>query len=449
MFGKNYSQSGYKDQDWLVGLDLGTSKITVVVAERDIHSGDAQIIGIGQAPSHGIRKGLIAHLDQAARAVEQAVDDVEMMVGDKIKEVTVAFSSGDVESIRTTAMITLGRSPRAVKQLDIARVIESAQALVNVPESKMILHTIPVEYSLDGNRGIDDPIGMNGTKLDIDLESVVVPKATVQNVKSCVENAGLKVNGYVIKPLASALGALTPEEASVGSVAVDIGGGTCGVAVFHDGRPKHIAVIPVGGEHVTNDVANCLKIPINPAENIKKDVDLCVTDTSALTEDLEFDYNGRKYAYSMSLLTDIVQSRIEELFDVYVRKEIASSGVGTLPGGIVLTGGGSRSIGIDMYLQHVMDMPVRTAIPIDSNRMPPGRNTAEFTCASGIIKYAIEREREPMRYMDQAPETTKPYGRSPGPSQPSPKPHDNDKEYAPAKKDGILGTIKGVLKELF
>lgn len=455
MFKKTSTTSGYRDPEVLVGLDLGTSKITVVVAERDGPSGEAQIIGMGQAPSHGIRKGLIVHLDQAVRSVKQAIGDAENMVGLELTDATVCFSGGDVQSVRSKGMISLGRSPRTVMQLDIGRVIEAAQADVSVPTNQTILHTIPVEYSLDGNRGIDDPLGMTGMRLDIDLESVIVPSATVQNVFNCVEKAGLNVTGFVIKPLASALGALTPEESVSGGVAVDIGGGTCGVAVFADGRPKHLAVIPVGGDHITNDVASVLKIPINKAEEIKKEVNLCFSDTHNQGEKQEFDHMGRNYSYSMGELTEIVQCRIEELFCVLVRGEITSSGVSMLPAGLVLTGGGAKTVCIDQYLSGIMDMPARVTLPLDSNRMPPGRNGPEYTCAAGIIRYALEQERDPFRYMEQSLDELKNQSRylQGSASSKSSINRDYGSEQGRGEprvpKGSIIQSIKDVFKELF
>lgn len=452
MFKKTSTSSGYRDPEVLVGLDLGTSKITVVVAERDGPTGEAQIIGMGQAPSHGIRKGLIVHLEQAQRAVKQAIGDAENMVGLELTEATVSFSGGDVQSVRSKGMISLGRSPRTVMQLDIGRVIEAAQADVSVPNNQIILHTIPVEYSLDGNNGIDDPLGMTGMRLDIDLESVIVPTATVQNVLNCVERAGLGVTGFVIKPLASALGALTPEESVAGAVSVDIGGGTCGVAVFAEGRPKHLAVIPVGGDHITNDVASVLKIPINKAEEIKKEVDLFSGESQDINEKLEFDHMGRNYSYSLSELTEIVQCRVEELFSVLVKKEMSSSGVAMLPAGLVITGGGSKSVGIDRYLSKVMDMPVRVAFPLDSNRMPPGRNGQEYTCASGIIRYALEQERDPFRYMEQSLDQLRSQNRlsTAVSAKPAGRDYQGDPgQESPSRGGSILESIKEVFRELF
>lgn len=449
MFKKTSRSSGYHDPEVLVGLDLGTSKITVVVAERDNSSSrEAQIIGIGQHPSHGIRKGLITHLDQAARAVKEAIADAENMVGLELNDVTVSFSGGEVRSVRSQGMISLGRSARAVKQLDIARVIESAQAEISPSDNQMILHTIPVEYKLDGQDGIDDPLGMTGVRLDIDLESVIVPTATVRNVYNCVESAGLSVTGFVIKPLASALGALLPDEAEAGAVSVDIGGGTCGVAVFSDGRPKHLAVIPVGGDHVTNDVASVLKIPINKAEEMKKEVDLFSSEAHEHTEKLEFDHMGRNYSYSLAKLTEIVQCRIEELFTKLVKREMQSAGVSMLSAGMVLTGGGSRSIGIDQYLSRIMDMPVRAALPIDSNKMPPGRNGPEFTCASGIIKYALEQERDPFRYLEQSMDILKGQSKGADPRR-EPRDYDSQPQEAAKGKTSLIDKLINIGRELF
>ncbi|MDR1482578.1 MAG: cell division protein FtsA [Synergistaceae bacterium] len=439
MFKKTSTMSGYRDPEVLVGLDLGTSKVTVVVAERDGPSGEAQIIGVGQAPSDGIRKGLIVHLDQAVRSVRQAIGDAENMVGLKLSEATVSFSGCDVQSLRSKGMISLGRSPRTVMQLDIARVIEAAQANVTVPNNQIILHTIPVEYSLDGNSGIDDPLGMTGMRLDIDLESVIIPSATVQNVFNCVEKAGITVTGFVIKPLASALGAMTQDESTAGSVTVDIGGGTCGVAIFAEGRSKSLAVIPVGGDHITNDIASVLKIPMIKAEEIKKEVDIYSVDHEDQDDLLEFDHMGKNYSYSLTELTEIIQCRIEELFMSLVRTEIANSGVSMLPAGLIITGGVAKSVGMDRYLSRVLDIPVRVSSPLDANRMPPGKNGPEYTCAAGIIRYALEQERDPYRYIEQSMDfiTTKPVSiRKPDPD---PKP----------KKKPFLEYIIDILKELF
>ncbi len=452
LFKKASNSGGYNDPDILVGLDLGTTKIAVVVAERDAKSVEAQIIGIGYAPSNGIRKGLIVNLDQAVRSVKQALQDAENMVGLELRDVTVSFSGGEINSVRSKGMISLGRAPRQVMQLDVERVIEAAQADVSIPANQSILHTIPVNYSLDGNQGIDDPLGMTGMRLDIDLQSVIVPTANVQNVLNCVEKAGLNVTGLVIKPLAAALGSLSPEEAMAGAASVDVGGGTAGVAVFSDGRPRHLAVIPVGGDHITNDVACVLKVPLNKAEELKKQVSLCDDDDETTEDSLEFEYMGRGYVCSKRDLVEIIQCRVEELFSSLVKTEIDHAQASMLPAGLVLTGGLSRSAGIDAYLNRILGMAVRVSLPIDSNRMPPQRGTQEYSAASGIIRYMVEKERDPFRYIESPLSVLK--GKS-GPVAasertprvpPSGRPSPDDK---PPNKEGFMESLVRTFKELF
>ena len=301
-------------------------------------------------------------------------------------------------SVRSKGMVSLGRTPRPVMRLDIERVIDAAQADVVVPANQTILHTIPVEYSLDGNVGIDDPLGMNAMRLDIEVQSIIVPTATIQNVMNCVSRAGLDVNGLVIKPLAAALGVLTPEDALAGAAVVDIGGGTTGVAVFADGRPKHLGLIPVGGDHITNDLGNVLRLPLNKAEELKRTVSL--RPDFAPDEMISFTHSSREFDISKADLYDIVKCRLEELADELVKPQIKASRVALLPGGMLLTGGVSKTEGIDEFMLDVMDLPARIAMPVDANRMPPGRNTQEYSSAAGIIKYILTRERDPFRYLD-------------------------------------------------
>lgn len=401
MFRKASRYIEKNEPELIVGLDLGTSKITVVVAERDLNDDGAQIIGVGQAPSNGIRKGMIVNLEQAVRSIRQAVSDAQNMVGQEIKEVTVSFGGGGVTNIRSKGMVSLGRVARAVMNLDIERVIEAAQADVAVPANQVVLHTIPVEYSLDGNAGIDDPLGMTAMRLDIQLQSIIVPFSTIQNVLNCVEKAGLETVGLVLKPLSSALGVLSPEESLAGAAVVDIGGGTTSVAVYSDGRPKYLSMLPIGGDHISNDVGSVLKLPLNKAEEIKKEISIFDAPESN-EESIDFVSNDREYSVAKIDLFEIIRCRIEELFDVLVRPEIKASNVSMLPAGIILTGGVSKTEGIDAFLLDLMDLPVRAALPVDATRMPPGRNTQEYSSAAGIIRYILERERDPFRYLDNS-----------------------------------------------
>lgn len=446
MFKRTSGNSQSREPELLVGLDLGTSKVTVVVAEREAGGEEAQVIGVGQAQSNGIRKGLIVNLDQAVKSVRQAVSDAQNMVGQDLSEVTVAFGGGEMTSIRSKGMVSLGRTPRPVMRLDIERVIDAAQADVVVPTNQSILLTIPVEYSLDGNVGIDDPLGMNAMRLDIEVQSIIIPTATIQNVLNCVNKAGLEVNSLVIKPLAAALGVLSPEDALAGAAVVDIGGGTTGVAVFADGRPKHLGLLPVGGDHITNDIGSVLRLPLNRAEEIKRAV--------SLKADFEPDETvtvtniGHDCEVSKQDLYDIVRCRLEELTDVLIRPEIKAAKISMLPGGILITGGVSKTDGIDNFMLEEMELPARIAMPVDANRMPPGRNTQEYASAAGIIKYILERERDPFRYLDN-PMIGKPEPKSSAPFAPPVTP-----QILGGGKDGGQGfnpveSIKKIFGDLF
>ncbi len=443
--GKGADDAVIAEPELLVGLDIGASKVVVVVAERDGTSGEAQIIGIGQALSRGIRKGLIVNLEQAVQSVCHAVEDAKNMVGLPIVEATVSFGGSDVTSIRSRGMISLGRVPRQTTIQDIERVIEAAQTEVNVASNQCILHTIPVEYSIDGHSGIDDPLGMTGVRLEMELQSIILPTAVVQNVVTCVQRAGLRVQGMIIKPLASALGVLTNEEALAGASVVDVGGGTTGVAVYAEGKPKRLSVIPVGGDHITNDLACVLRIPISKAEAVKREVSLDENPES-LVDELEFENRGKRFVCTVKEVVDVIACRLEELFGTLVSKEIAESGVTMLPAGIVLTGGVAKTDGIDQFISQVVDLPVRIAQPLDIHRMPPGRNGLEYAAASGVIRYVLEKERNAFRYLE-------PVLSVPG----APVSDDRTKRSSGVKKtpqgrtsfQGIIDSIKKALKELF
>jgi cell division protein FtsA len=425
----------------IIGLDIGTSKVVVVVAERDETSVNAQIIGIGQAPSRGIRKGLIVNLEQAVESVQAAVADAEKMVGLPVESVTVAFGGGEVQSIHSKGMIALGRVPRQTTREDIERVIEAARTQVTVASNQSILHTIPVVYSIDGQSGIDDPLGMTGVRLEIELQSVIMPTAAVQNVATCIKKAGLQLEGFVIKPLASALGVLTSEETDAGSLMIDVGGGTTGIALYTDGKPKYLSVIPIGGDHITNDIACVLRIPLSKAEALKKEVSLD-EDPASYADELEFDSRGKTYICTVKDVLDVVGCRFEELTEQYIKKEIKKAGIAMLPAGIALTGGVANTAGVENIFADALDLPVRLAFPTDNQKLPPGRNGMEYATATGIIRYVIEKEKNPMKYIDQDQEIHQEIL--------LPKSGNTKKKPRKSPKQGsALNTLRDIMKELF
>lgn len=388
----------YREPEILVGLDLGTTKVAVVVAERDENMREPQIIGIGQAPSRGIRKGLIINLEQAVQSVKAALSDAENMVGFNVSSATVAFSGIDSTSVTSKGMISLGRTPRQVTIQDVERVIEAAQSELAVPSNRCTLHTIPVKYSIDGNSGIDDPLGMTGIRLEIELQSVIVPSSVIQNVINCVERAGINVQGLVIKSLASAMGSLTNEETMAGAIALSMGGGTTSIALYVDGRPVRLSVIPIGGDHITNDLAYVLKIPISKAEELKQKLTLDPNDIEI--ENLEVDVRGKKRDVNIYEAIDVVRYRIEELFTEHISQQLSDFSVHMFPAGLVLSGGVAKMRSIDPFVSELLGFPIRIADPLDTYQMPPGRNDCQYASVAGIIRYMTNRERNPYRYIE-------------------------------------------------
>jgi len=436
----------YKEPEILVGLDLGTSKISVVIAERDSRFQEAQIIGVGYAPSQGIRKGLIINLEQAVRSVRHAVKDAENMVGFEISEATVSFSGIDVASVTSRGMISLGRTPRQVSISDVERVIEAAQSELSIPSNRVTLHTIPVKYSIDGNSGIDDPLGMTGIRLEMELQSVIIPTTVVQNIINCVETAGVEVNGLVIKSLASALGALTDEETRAGVISLCIGGGTTGVALYTDGRPVKLSIIPIGGDHITNDLAYVMKIPISKAEEIKKMVSLAPEGDE---EELDVDVRGKTKTFNIREASEVVNCRLEELFGEHVIHQLSDYTLHMFPAGVVLSGGVAKTPGIEFFASELMNLPVRIAEPLDMYQMPPGRNDCEYTTVAGIVRYMTSKERNPYRFIE-TPISQLRSGSSFGPLQPPP--GKNARKPANLSREGFRGVveyIKKSVKELF
>lgn len=385
----------------LIGLCVGTTKIAVVVAQRDLRLRDsAHIIGIGSAPSEGIRKGLIVSLEKAARSIRSAVRDAENIVGSRLTHATVAFNTVDVASISSDGMVSLGRNarPMPVQVEDVERVIDAAQSSISIPMNRLALHTIPVRYSIDGNINVDDPLNMTGMRLETLLHTVTVPTPYVQNVIRCVKRAGIEVDGLVIKPIASALGALTDEEMRVGAISINVGGGATGLAFYREGRPIRVATIPIGGDHITNDLATVLRLPLKKAEEIKKLV------FAEGDEPIAVMPRGQEQrVIDRNAVVEIIRCRIEELFFDHVAALISEYDTKLFPAGIVLSGGVAKTREIDYLLSDAFGIPARVADAVDAREygaMPPGRDDASYINAVGTIRYILNKERNPLSFIE-------------------------------------------------
>ncbi|MBQ9423297.1 MAG: cell division protein FtsA [Pyramidobacter sp.] len=389
-----------RDSDILVGLDLGTSKITVTVAElAEDNPGEAQIIGIGQAPSRGMLKGKIVNLEQAISSVSDAIADAESMLsGIKISRAVVAYSCPEARCYHVKGMISLGRAARQITREDLERVIETALSNIKLEPNWAVIHTLPIKYAIDDIGGIDSPLDMTGMKLEVELTAITVPVTIGQNVVNCVRKAGVKVTGLILKPLAEALGALSPDERAIGASLISIGGGTTSFTVFYEGRLMHASELAVGGDHVSNDISLLLKIPITYAEKMKKELSAAPDETPSGI--ITLDIRGQKQEIDKAEAADIAAARLEQLFADNIApgiEALENKGISTE---IVMNGGVMLTPGIKALAESHLKRDIRIGTPVLGSEMPEGRNDCRYCAAAGIIVYLTERRKNPFAYVE-------------------------------------------------
>ena len=376
-----------RESETLVGLSLGTTKISVIVAEKDPRYLDAvHVIGMGCAPSHGLSKGVIVGLNDATQSVIKAFQEAENITDRQIDSAIVAFNALDVKSVMTEGMVALGgRDPKRVEFADLDRVIEAAQSRLDLSMNMLPIHTIPVSYALDG-RAVDEPLNMTGTRLEIMLQTVSVPLTYVRNVITCVQEAGVRVERLVLKPLAASLGAVSEEEMRAGCISIAIGGGSTGLVLYQGGRPFRVVSIPIGGYHITSDLASVLRVSLREAEKIKQRI--FVDDDETLRRD----------GINIELAIQVIGARVEELFTDYVRVALSECSAQAFPGGVILSGGVSSIPGIVEMLEDILQMQVRVASPLYA--MPPGREDASYVSAAGLLRYSSYRKRDAYLFIE-------------------------------------------------
>jgi len=436
-----------REPEILAGLDVGTTKIAVIVAERESRSQAAQIIGIGTAPAQGIRKGVIVNFEQAARSIRRAVRETQIMVGVKVDAATVSFSGMEIQSLVSHGMVSLGRIPRPVITNDIDRVIEAAQSELVVPANMFALHTIPAKYSIDSNTGIDDPIGMTGLRLEMELQTITVPNTVIQNIVNCVQAAEVNVEGILVKPLASSLGSLTQDEMDRGVISICMGGGTTSLAFYSEGCPIKMTVIPIGGDHITNDLARFLRLPIKKAEKLKENL---FSENNEMLE-LENSDLHRNEPINTDVAVEVISCRLEELFIDHVIPLITSFGADMFPGGVVLSGGVAKTPGIDELVSDILKLPVRIGVPLDYRVMPKGCHDSCYINLDGVLRYVMAKEKNPYRFIETPLSQLElpPKGFLSRVSKPGFKPSVGNKSKSVARLGVIVEKIKLTIKDLF
>lgn len=375
----------------VVGVDIGTTKVVAVVAEVT-PQGRLNIIGLGETPSGGLRKGIIVDIENTARAIEKAVEQAERMSGCQVTTAFVGLTGPHIGSVNNRGVVAVTGEEGEVGPEDVERVLQAAR-VIPLPSDRRIIHVLPRQYIVDGYDGIMDPIGMSGSRLEVETQIVTAAAAAIQNTLKSVQRAGLQVEELVLNPLASAEAVLQPAEKELGTVVVDIGGGTTEIAVFSEGSLWYASVLPIGSEHITSDLAVGLRTPLSQAEVIKKEYGCVALEGINENETIEVQIVGgkEKKRVPRKMLAAIIEPRVEEIFTLVRREMEKANFQGLLPGGVVLTGGGALLEGIIRLASAVLAMPVRLGWPENSGGLGDMAASPAYATAVGLVTYGSIR----------------------------------------------------------
>ncbi|MDO8487735.1 MAG: cell division protein FtsA [bacterium] len=378
----------------IAAIDIGSSKVATLVAQvRDEEESRLHIVGAASAVSRGIRKGQIVNIEEAVSAIEESIGAAERMAGYNISKAVVSIGGAHIGSINSQGVVAVAQPQGEVVAQDVHRVMEAARA-VSLPTSTEIIHVIPRSFTVDGQEGVKDPVGMTGVRLEVATHLVTGSTTAIRNLTKCVAEVGCDVEEIVFGGLASAAAVLSDTEKELGVVLVDIGGGTTDVAIFVEGALSHSAVLPVGAKNVTNDLAIGLRVSLESAEKIKlalggvkpkeDDVDLSGI---GLTEEI----NAVSYK---TLVEGIIRPRLNELFTM-VAGEVRKSGfAGLTPSGLVICGGGAQTVGIVESAKRTLSAPVRVGIPTNITGLIDDIENPAFATSVGLLKFALSGANE-------------------------------------------------------
>lgn len=373
----------------IVGIDVGTTKICVLVGELD-RDGKLNIVGVGTCPSQGLRRGVVVNIEETVTSIAAALDRAERLSGKKITSAYVGIAGSHISSENSKGFVAISPKNRDIDQNDISRAFEVARAIA-IPANRELIHVIPRGYVVDGQEGIKNPIGMSGFRLEVEAHIITGSVSSMHNLIKCVHKAHVEIEDLVLEPLASGDAVLEEGETDLGVALVDIGGGTTDVAVYTDGAIWHTVVLPVGGNLITSDIAIGLRLPVGVAEELKITYGHC--DPSTIDEDDMIDLSqfmpDCDDLVPRKLLAEIIQARAEEIFTM-VHEEIKKSGYdGLLPAGIVITGGTAELPGILEAAGQILDLPARIGSPLGLHGLADSINRPAYSTAVGLLLWGL------------------------------------------------------------
>jgi cell division protein FtsA len=366
------------------GLDIGTTKTCAVVALDGPHG--LEIVGVGEAPSMGMRKGVVVDLDETIKSIEAATEKAERMAGMHVGDVFVGITGEHIRSTNNRAVVAVSGEDREVSHTDVRRVVDASK-IINLPTDRQIIHALPRYFTVDGQEGVDDPVGMAGGRLEVDTHIITGGSSFITNVLKCVHRAGLEAAGLVFEPLASSAATLLPEEKQVGVVLLDIGGGTTDIAVHSLGSAIYTATIPVGGNILTNDISLGLKTTLAEAEDIKKRFGAGVAQGDGEMFTVRTLDGRSEKEYAQSQLRAIVVPRVLETLRMAKQKIVENVPRDLVLGEVVLTGGGSLLPGIEPVAEDVFGLPVRVGTPNSIGGLTDAMAQPQYATAIGLVLF--------------------------------------------------------------
>lgn len=377
--------------DIIVGIDIGSSNVRTVIVQNFAEEELPRIIGVGVAPSQGLRRGVIVDIDEAVKSITESIQQAEITSGVRVESATVSLGGNHITSQNSKGVVAVGRADGEVEEDDIARVINAAQA-ISVPANKEIIHIIPKTYSLDDQKNIKDPLGMNGVRLEVDAMIIEGSTPFIKNLVKCFEQARIGIQELVLSPLAAAKAVLSKRQRELGVVVLDIGGGTTSLAVYEENELLHTAVLPIGGSHITNDIAIGLRTSIDVAEKIKIEFGSALPKEISKKDEInlsEIDSNEEGFV-SRYHVAEIIEARLEEIFAM-ANKELKLIGrEKLLPAGVVLVGGGAKIPGAVDLAKNILGLPAQTGFPIPLGGLVDKVDEPAFATNVGLILWELE-----------------------------------------------------------
>jgi cell division protein FtsA len=389
------------------GLDIGTTKISCILADMG-PGGELRIVGVGNAPSEGLRRGAVVDLEKTVASIARAVDEAERMAGTSAKGVHAGIAGDHIRSLNSRGVVAVSRKDNEIAAADVERVVEAAKAIA-IPTDREIIHVIPQEFIVDDQNGIKDPVGMSGVRLEAEVHIITGAVTSARNICRAIQRAGLKVHDLTLEPLASAAAVLDDDERDLGVVLLDLGGGTTDVAVFHEGAVRHTSIIPFGGANVTSDIAIGLRTPIDKAEAIKVQYGAALAALVNGDDTVSVSGVGGRGDKEISrhVLASMIEPRMEEIFAL-ANKEVRKNHFAPLiGGGVVLTGGTSLLPGAAELAEQVFEMPVRLGVPRGLGGLSANVCDPRYATGVGLVLHAAKSEEGPGDFVEVGPSRTR------------------------------------------